>query len=169
MWDPSKYLSNGVMPKLWVTGTNDFAYPIDSLQKSYRIAGGRSTLCIRLRMPHGHGGAGENPPEILAFADSFVRGGKPLAEVIGQTRDGRQVRVEFRTEVPIVKAELLYTNSSGPWTERRWEQAQGHVEPNGKVATALLPPGTTAYYVNLHDDRGLIVSTEHVATEGPVQ
>ncbi len=167
MWDPSKYLDKGVMPKLWVTGTNDFAYPMDSLQKSYRLAGGRSTLSIRVRMPHGHGGAGENPAEILAFADSIVRGGKPLAEVTGLTRDGQNVRVEYRTEVPVIKAELLYTTTSGPWTERRWEQAQARVESNGRAATAVLPPGTTTYYMNLQDDRGLIVSTEHVATERP--
>jgi hypothetical protein len=165
MWNPSHYLNKGVMPKLWVSGTNDFAYPMDSLQKSYRIAGGRSTLCIRLQMPHGHGGAGENPAEIRAFADSIVRGGKPLAQVTSLSRDDERVRVEFRSEVSIVKAELLYTNSSGPWTERRWEQAYARVEPNGRAATSQLPPGTTAYYLNLHDDRELIVSAEHVTTE----
>ena len=43
MWDPSHYLKSGMMPKLWVTGTNDFAYPMNALQKSYRLAGGVST------------------------------------------------------------------------------------------------------------------------------
>src|SRR5262249_21875508 len=37
MWDPSHYLKNTKIPMLWVTGTNDFAYPLDSLQKSYRL------------------------------------------------------------------------------------------------------------------------------------
>ena len=36
-WDPSVYLRQAQMPMLWVTGTNDFAYPMDSLQKSYRL------------------------------------------------------------------------------------------------------------------------------------
>jgi hypothetical protein len=31
--------------------------------------------------------------------------------------------------------------------------------------TAALPPGTTAYFVNVIDDRNLIVSTEHVSLE----
>jgi dienelactone hydrolase len=57
LWDPSVYLPNAAMPMLWVTGTNDFAYPMDSLQKSYRLTQGDRTLCIRIRMPHGHGGA----------------------------------------------------------------------------------------------------------------
>jgi hypothetical protein len=63
MWDPSVYLPRAKLPMLWVTGTNDFAYPMDSLQKSYRLPSGPRALCITVRMPHGHGGPGENPPE----------------------------------------------------------------------------------------------------------
>jgi dienelactone hydrolase len=169
MWDPSRYLGDGKMPKLWVTGTNDFAYPLDSLQKSYRIAGGRSTLCVRPRMPHGHGGAGENPEEIHAFADAFVRGAKPLAEVVRQDRTVDHIRVEFRSEVPIARAELVYTKAAGPWTDRRWEQSAARVDPGGKAATVDLPPGTTAYYLNMIDDRNLVVSTEHVVIERPLK
>ena len=49
------------MPWLWVTGSNDFAYTMDALQRSYRLPKGLRHLCIRLRMPHGHGGAGRKP------------------------------------------------------------------------------------------------------------
>ncbi|MBS0260973.1 MAG: acetylxylan esterase, partial [Planctomycetes bacterium] len=59
LWDPSQYLPHAKMPILWVNGTNDFAYPMDSWQKSYRLPTGDSTLCLRVRMPHGHGPAGE--------------------------------------------------------------------------------------------------------------
>jgi dienelactone hydrolase len=34
LWDPSVYLSRANMPILWVDGTNDQFYPLDSLQKS---------------------------------------------------------------------------------------------------------------------------------------
>jgi len=54
LWDPSVYLRQAAMPFLWVAGTNDFAYPMDSLQKSYRLPRGPRTLAIRVRMPHGH-------------------------------------------------------------------------------------------------------------------
>jgi dienelactone hydrolase len=165
MWDPAHYLVKGTMPKLWVTGTNDFAYPLDSLQKSYRIACGSSTLCIRPRMPHGHGGAGENPEEIRAFADAIVHGGKPLTKVIRQEQDGDRIRVEILGEVAVHRAELVYTKEFGPWTDRRWDLAAGRVETGGRIVTAALPPGTTAYFVNVIDDRNLIVSTEHVSLE----
>ncbi len=165
LWDPSHYLPLGAMPKLWVTGTNDFAYPLDSLQKSYRAAGGRSTLCVRVRMPHGHGGAGENPEEIRTFADSIVNGGTPLAAVTDLARDGATARAGFRSDAPIVAAELLFTRSAGDWTGRRWETAPAQVDRAAGTASAELPGGTTVYYLNIRDDRGRVVSTEHVAID----
>ena len=165
MWDPSHYLKAGKMPKLWVTGTNDFAYPMDSLQKSYRRAGGSSTLCVRLRMPHGHNGPGENPPEILAFANSIVANGNPLATIEKQGRDGEKVWARFRSELPIASAELLFTEEEGAWTNRRWQTTPAVIDQAAKTATATLPPKAKVYYLNLIDDRKLIVSTEHVETQ----
>ena len=69
------------MPILWVNGTNDFAYPMDSWKKSWMLPKSPQTLCLRIRMPHGHGPAGENPEEISVYADSFLRNGKPLAKI----------------------------------------------------------------------------------------
>ncbi|MGW8255911.1 MAG: alpha/beta hydrolase family protein, partial [Thermoguttaceae bacterium] len=88
-WDPSVWLRQTKMTMLWVTGTNDFAYPMDSLQKSYRLTQGPHTLCLRVRMPHGHGGPGENPAEILAFAENQCGRGQALAKITSQGRDGR--------------------------------------------------------------------------------
>ena len=39
-WDPSAYLGGAGMPMLWVTGSNDFAYTLNALQPSYRLAQG---------------------------------------------------------------------------------------------------------------------------------
>ena len=164
MWDPSHYLKNARMPMLWVTGTNDFAYPLDSLQKSYRTVPGPSTLCIRLRMPHGHNGPGENPPEILAFADAIMGQGAPLPTVEKQGRDGQKVWAEFQSKTPTAKAELLYTDDAGSWTTRLWKTAPAAVDQSAHTATATLPPKATAYYLNLVDDRNLIVSTPHQET-----
>jgi len=170
IWDPSHYLKEGKMPKLWVTGTNDFAYPMDSLQKSYRLAGGSSTVCIRPRMPHGHNGPGENPAEIVAFADSIVGRGTPLPTIQGHGRDGDRVWARFRSESPIVRAELLYTEDEGAWKDRRWETAPAGLDPAAKTATATLPTKAKVYFVNLIDDHGRIVSTEHEETNaGPVE
>jgi hypothetical protein len=165
MWDPSHYLADGNMPKLWVTGTNDFAYPMNSLQKSYRLAGGSSTLCIRPRMPHGHG-QGEAPAEIAAFADSIVKSGSPLATIESQGRDGEKAWCRFQGATPIAKAELLYTEDEGAWKDRLWQTAPADLDPAVKTAKATLTPKTKAYFLNLIDGQGRIVSTEHAEIKG---
>lgn len=158
-WDPSVYLPDAKMPMLWVTGTNDFAYTFNALQKSYRLPKTPRTLAIRLRMPHGHGPAGEAPEEIRVFADSILKGGVPLARITGQGREGTSVWATFEAQAPVTKAELLYTQDRGTWPERNWVAVPAQLA-KGKV-TATLPEGVTVYYLNLYDDRNCAVSTEH--------
>ncbi|MBI2300479.1 MAG: acetylxylan esterase [Armatimonadetes bacterium] len=158
-WDPSVYLRDARMPMLWVTGTNDFAYWFPALQKSYRLPPGPRTLAVRLRMPHGHGPAGEGPEEIHAFADSIVNGGDRLPLITHQGRSGSTAWCTFRSKVPVVKAELLYTKGKQPnWPDRPWEAVAAKVE-GGKV-TVELPEGVTVWFINLIDERGLVLSTE---------
>ncbi len=46
-WDPAQYLPDAAMPILWVDGTNDSNYPLDSLQRSYLLTKGPRTLVTR--------------------------------------------------------------------------------------------------------------------------
>jgi hypothetical protein len=165
LWDPSVYLPHAKMPFLWVTGSNDFAYPMDSLQKSYCALKVPHTLCVRLRMPHGHGAAGENPAEILAFADSVTRGGQPLPAFTRAAREGRTVRAAFvangRT---VARAELNSTTHTGRWQERVWQAdpvAVKRSESGDGTLEAELPEGSTVWYFNLFTDDGLCVSSRH--------
>lgn len=158
-WDPAVYLDDAPMPLLWVTGSNDFAYTMNALRKSYLLPSGPRTLCVRLRMPHGHGGAGENPREIHVLADSLLKGGVPLPKITGQGRDGATVWATFESKTAITKAELNHTRDTGRWQDRKWEAVPATLA-GGRV-TASLPPGTTVYYLNLFDDRDCVVSTEH--------
>lgn len=159
-WDPSVWLRHTTMPMLWVTGTND-VYPMDSLQKSYRLPRAPHTLCVRIRMPHGHNGPGENPAEILAFADEQFGRGQPMSKIVAQGRDGRQVWAQFEASTPIQRAELNYTCEAGRWSDRKWETIPAAIDPNAHKVTAQLPEGVTVYYLNLIDQRDLLVSTEH--------
>jgi dienelactone hydrolase len=157
-WDPGAYLQKAAMPILWVNGTNDFAYTMNGWQKSYRRPTGPRGLSLRLRMEHGHT-QGEAPEEIHAFADQVLRGGPPLCRVTGQGRDGARVWVTFAAEATVRKAELCYTRDAGPWPERHWEAVPAALG-EGK-ATATLPEGARCYYLNLVDDRDLLISGEH--------
>ncbi len=164
-WDPAAYLPNATMPMLWVNGTNDFAYPMDSWQKSYRLPKSARTLCLRVRMPHGHGPAGENPEEIRVFADSLLKQGPPLTRITGQGGEGSTVWATFESKPPVINAELTFTRSKGKWQERQWETAPATIDPAQQRVTAEVPADATVWYLNLFDQRNLAVSTEHQTRE----
>lgn len=159
-WDPSTYLPEAAMPLCWVTGTNDFAYTFNALQKSYRLPTGPRTLCIRQRMPHGHGDAGEGPQEIFVFADSILRDGVALPRLTGQGREGTHVWATFDGPARIAKAELNITRDVGKWPDRKWEALPAQIVAPGRIE-ATLPEGVTVYYLNVFDDRNCVTSTEH--------
>ena len=161
LWDPSQYLPAVRMPMLWVTGTNDFAYPMDSLQKSYRLPQSARTLCVRVRMPHAHGGPGENPEEIHAMADAMLKGAVPLARITDVAREGSTVRVTYESRRPVVRAELNYTTDTGKWQERNWQTIPAALDAETRTASATLPEKVTVYYLNLIDNQNHVVSTAH--------
>jgi dienelactone hydrolase len=160
-WDPSRYLGKAEAPMLWVNGTNDFAYPPDSWQKSYRLPSGPRTLCLRIRMPHGHGPAGENPEEIHRVANHILRGEAPLATITAQGDSGDDAWAEFKAESPLTKAELCFTRDRGKWQDRHWEAAPAAIDAEHGKVTAKIPSGATVYYLNLFDERDCVVSSEH--------
>ncbi|MBL8813425.1 MAG: acetylxylan esterase [Planctomycetaceae bacterium] len=165
-WDPSVYLPHATMPVLWVNGTNDFAYPLDSWKKSSQLPKSDRTLCLRIRMPHGHGSAGENPEEIRVFADSLLKGGKPLPRITSQKLDGDQLVVSFETTVSVPKAELCYTKATGRWQDREWLSIPAEVDGNAGRVTVAIPADATTFYINLFDERDCVVSSEHIERAG---
>jgi dienelactone hydrolase len=177
-FDPSRYLAGATCPMLWVNGTNDFAYPLSSYQKSYELPKGLVTLCIRVEMPHGHS-AGWEPLEIGLFADSILRQGKRLPNIhpLRVSLQGPEVRAvcsfDFDPVHPIVRAELHYTTDEGPWQKRKWRTvATGIFRPDattgeGTVAPALPNERPITYYVSITDNRGVLVNTPHkILTDG---
>ena len=158
-FDPSRYLPAVRIPMLWITGTNDFAYPLDSFQKSYRLARGPRWLRVTPRMPHGHS-EGWEPLEICIIADQVLKGGTPLAHIEKAEQSDNQVRVSFSSFIPITIASLEYTNDGTNWIDRSWASLPATVQ--GNHVTATLPTSRPiTYFMNLTDIRGAVVSTEH--------
>ena len=110
-------------------------------------------------MPHGHGGAGENPEEIRVFADSILKDHAGLPVFTGSGRMETKVWATYTSPVPIVKAELNFTKDSGRWQDRKWESIDAELTDD-RVA-ANLPEGAQVTYFNLFDQRGCVVSAEH--------
>jgi dienelactone hydrolase len=161
-FDPSRHLGNAKMPVLFVNGTNDSAYPLDSYQKSYRLVKDRA-LCVRVRMPHGHP-QGWAPVEIGLFVDQHLNKGKPLPVVDSQKRTGKMVEVKFRSSTPVTAAALHYTTDAGAWKDRNWQTVSAAVE--GNTIRAELPDARPlVYFVTLTDDRQAVASSEHEVVE----
>ncbi|MDX2227433.1 MAG: acetylxylan esterase [Verrucomicrobiae bacterium] len=163
-WDSPQYLSEATLPMLWVNGTNDFAYPLSTWQRSYRLTRGPRTLSVILNMPHGHGGPGECPVEIHQFCDWQLKDGHPLMRLADLPREGDTVGVTWESEFSLMEGNLLYTQDSGKWVDRVWRTRPVTFHWERFQATAPLPAGATAWYFNLKDFRGVTVSSEHHET-----
>jgi hypothetical protein len=111
-------------------------------------------------MPHGHGGAGENPEEIHAMADALLMDKAPLARIAASGREGLNAWVSFESKTPL-KAELNYTTDTGEWQKRNWKTIPANVDSQAQKAAVELPKDVTVYYFNLIDEQNLAVSSEH--------
>ena len=158
LFDPSRHLDRAACPMLFVNGTNDFAYPPDSWNRSTLLPKGPVNRSFTIKLPHGHIFTFK---EVDAFIDAvLLKDAKPLATVssirIGD--DKKTLAATFRSEVPIVKAELIGTVDDGVWQKRNWVSIQATIDGD-KVSATLPIENATAYCLLLTDERDLRVST----------
>lgn len=162
-FEPSRYLGQAKMPVLFVNGTNDFAYPLDSYQKSYRLVPKRD-VCVTVNMPHGHP-QGWAPVEIGLFVDQHLRNGKAFPHIESAKRTGIQIEVRVKSDTSIEKAGLHFTtDTEKPWKDRKWTSRELKVEGNS-VITELPKDRPLVYFVTITDNRKATVSTEHEVVE----
>ncbi len=166
LWEPSKYLPHTKCPVCWVTGTNDFAFHLSALQKSYQAVPSETTLCIRVEMIHGHDGHGENPKELHAFADSIVNDTQPLAKITGTGIQEHKLWATFDSARPIMKAEFCFTRATGYEPDQKYNKLEAVIDAQNNRIELKIPTATTRCFFNLFDDRDCVVSTEHVDITG---
>ena len=158
-FEPSNYLPHAQLPMLWVSGTNDFAYPLDSYRKSYRAVPGPCTLRVTVGMEHGHE-PGWAPEEIGMFADHHMRAGRPLASAGPVEVDGGRAWASCGSPGGIVGGGFHYTVDDGEWQERKWTSETARVS-DGRVEANLPDERPLTLFFTVTDDRGALVSTEH--------
>jgi dienelactone hydrolase len=157
LWDPSQYLPAVGMPILFVNGTNDFAYPLDSYMKCFDLPRGEKSIRVTVNMPHGHP-QGWAPAEIGLFVDQHLNRGKPLAKLDQPRVVTGDVRVLCLNDVPLKSAALHYTLADGPINKRTWETVAARIEGETIIAK-VAPSAATAWFLTATDERGAIVST----------
>ena len=157
LWDPSRYLPAVSMPILFINGTNDAAYPLDSYMKSYDAVRGTKQIRVTVNMPHSHP-EGWAPKEIGLFIDHHLRGGEPLPSV-GEPKNGKGiVQLSCTSPAKIKEAALHFTTDDSAINKREWQSKPAKIE--GDSITVESPPAeATAWFITVTDERGATVST----------
>jgi dienelactone hydrolase len=160
VWDPMVRIRRAKLPVLWLSWPGDSHFPLDCQAETYRAAPGPRMVSLIPGMRHSHP-AGWNPPDGYAFAESIVREGRPWFVSQAVTREGSVVGVGFATARMLESAVLLSTADRGFTGSRTWTETPASLIREGATwrATATLPSGTTAWFVNVRA-AGLTVSSD---------
>lgn len=164
LFDPSRYLPGVTCPILFVNGTNDFAYPLGSYRKSYRLVTRAPVdLCVTVKMPHGHS-QGWAPREIGLFVDSVLKVGPPLPRLSEPKVDAAKIEARVTAPGPVRAAKVHYTTDAGPWQKREWTTKDAALDGD-RVAAELPATGPVAAYFTVEDGRGAVASSPHMARD----
>lgn len=156
-FDPSKYLAGVNCPILFLNGSNDFAYPMDSYRKTYRSVSGPMTLSLKVRLPHGHIWTFG---EVDAFVDSVLRGGEPLPRLKPMVIGQGVATADASSKLSLTNAEFHFTADEGPWQKRLWKTTGAKLE-KGAIMASLPVERPIVCFLSVTDERGLSVSTPH--------
>ncbi|NML40607.1 prolyl oligopeptidase family serine peptidase [Chitinophaga sp. G-6-1-13] len=154
-WDPSVYLIKRKAPVLWVTGTNDPAFPLDIWQQTTIRGDAPQMELLTITSKHGHRW---EQPEIFAFAQQVIKGTPALPKFSIVHWKGDQVTLSLSEGYQAAKAVLCYTTDTGV----NWQQYQWHTVPAtvaGQKVKAALPAGTAAFFFNITCKDSLLYSS----------
>jgi dienelactone hydrolase len=159
LFDPSQYLSNVRCPILFVNGTTDFAYPLDSYQKSYRLVPEKWRLVsVAVDRPHGHIWTF---PEVDAFVASILKQGRPPVRLGKAVERAGRLSAKLTRMVNPKEASLCYTTDSGVWQKRQWHTVPAQVHGN-EISAELPKERPLVAFLSIKDEENCHSSSEHV-------
>ncbi|HPA19264.1 MAG TPA: PhoPQ-activated protein PqaA family protein [Verrucomicrobiae bacterium] len=157
-YDPSSLLGRCRVPILFVNGTCDIHYPLDSYEKSFDLVPGFKQMRIEVNMRHGHG-PGWAPKEIGLFIDSYCNAGTPLPVPGKPVTEGDNIRLPVKSITAIREATLHYTADTGLRSKRKWQSVPAQVGEGGAIIAARPPAGANTWFISLTDERGAMVTS----------
>jgi dienelactone hydrolase len=151
-WDPALYLAEAQMPFLWLSDTEDVAFPLDVWNRSTSISQNPLTRrSLRIDYPHGHDVCWPSKT-IPVFAKGCLENATfPL--LAAPEISGNKISCTWtQGDSKAISAELAYTRATGHWGDRRWRPLAAQIQ--GNVLTAELPPNTQAAFLQLRTEDG---------------
>ncbi len=150
VWDPMVRLSRAKLPVLWFSWPQDQSFPLDCQAACYRVAPGPHMVSLIPGLRHGHAPAW-NAPDSYAFAESVVRADGPWCKQSSATIADGVAQVEFIATKTLDRALLCSTTDLGITGNRKWIESSAKLEKSSDkwIASAVLPSGTTAWFINV--------------------
>ena len=164
MYDPSALLPQCRVPILFVNGTNDVHYPLNSYSKSYNLVQGTRQIRIEVNMRHGHP-PGWEPQEIGLFVDQFLRGGQALPVFESPEMNGRLLTANCAVAALPATAQLHFTTDDGLLSDRKWQSVKATFDQQLGVVSAIVPEDALIWFVSVTDSRAAMTSSEVLFAE----
>ena len=150
-WEPSLYIPLQDLPTLFINGTNDKHFTMNSFTKSFNTSKSEKYLRIEHNMRHGHA-PGWNSKEIYAFANYVVANGKSPILVKLEMADNNSVL--YSVNNTIKKAKLYYTSQVNDWGEKNyeWKESLLPVTVSNNQIHAQIPSDALYIFLNVYDE-----------------
>jgi|SaaInl6LU_22_DNA_1037377.scaffolds.fasta_scaffold07869_3 dienelactone hydrolase len=156
-WEPSLYVTLQKQPTLFVNGTNDFHFTMNSFTKTFEASNTEKYLYVKHNMKHGHG-PGWEPETIYNFANYITKNGnKPQSVVFKNTHANNTLT--FSSTDNIKSAKLYYTTNFADWGDKSYSWIETDANINKNSISVNLPKKAVAYFLNTTNPEGIEYST----------
>ncbi|MBT2161521.1 alpha/beta hydrolase family protein [Zobellia barbeyronii] len=164
-WEPSLYVPLQKQPTLFVNGTNDFHFTMNSFTKTYEASPNEKYLSVGHNMKHGHQ-AGWAPESIYSFAEYMTNNG--TAPELPKLIQNKNKKLLYQYQGKVDKAYLYYSTDTSDWGKDsyQWIETTTEVSDTNKTISAKLPEEAVAYFINVINSEGRMYSSPMKIVDG---
>jgi len=155
-WEPSLYIPYHKQPTLFVNGTNDLHFTMNSFTKSFKASNTEKYIYVKHNMKHGHW-PGWNEATIYAFADYVTKNTNAPQKVDLINSDSS--KLIFKVSKEIENANLYYTTDYADWGKKNYKWIEKKATVTNQQVEVNLPKNAVAYFLNTKNKNGIVYST----------
>lgn len=158
-WEPSLYIPLQNAPALFVNGTNDCHFTMNSFTRSFLSSPNEKYLRVEHNMVHGHA-PGWNPSSIYYFADYITRGDIPPIKFSTSVLE-KNGMLSYSYLGNMEEAFIYYTVDTSDWDCKNyeWKEVFANINLAETLITGRLPSGALYYFVNGITSGGMLFSS----------
>jgi dienelactone hydrolase len=156
-WEPSLYIPLQKQPTLFVNGTNDFHFTMNSFTKTFEASNTEKYLYVQHNMKHGHG-QGWKPETIYDFANFITKNDKKPQTVTLKNIDANNT-LYYSYTADIKSSKLYYTTNFADWGGKNYHWIELKATVTENEISATLPKNAVAYFLNITNKKGIAYST----------